>query len=259
VESGADEFEAVRILVAQLDGADAEALRVSLSHEGYRVESAASGADVLRRLVVFRPHLVILDVVLSDMNVLETCRRMRELCAVSVIVVSASRAEDDIVSGLEAGASDYVVRPFHRRELVARIEAVLRRVFPPWLPRLSALRSPEEVVVAGPVCLDASRRVVTVAGLVVPMSRKEFDLLAVLMSPVGRVRTRDELIDTIWSGRELTSTRTLDTHIRRLRRKIEDDLTCPRYLVTVRGVGFRFDTEAMSNPEYEYRPASLVG
>jgi two-component system response regulator RegX3 len=177
----------------------------------------------------------------------EVCRRMRQVAPVPVIMVTALDAEMDVVLGLELGAADYVTKPYRLRELVARIQAVLRRVAPPEVPELVMGRSPApgraDVVSAGPVTVDLSRREVTRSGRVVGLSRREFDLLALLLSPPGQVRTRDELIDRLWAGLDLADTRTLDTHVRRLRVKLELDPADPEYLVTVRGVGFRFDPE----------------
>jgi two-component system response regulator RegX3 len=186
----------------------------------------------------------------------EVCRRMRDIAPVPVIMVTALDTEVDIVLGLELGAADYVTKPYHLRELVARIQAVLRRVSPPPIPAhvSSVAAAPRaDVVVAGPVRVDFARRVVSTAGRTVHLSRREFDLLALLLSPPGQVRTRDELIDRLWSGRDLADTRTLDTHIRRLRVKLEHDPADPQYLMTVRGVGFRFDAEGRGDPERDPR------
>jgi two-component system response regulator RegX3 len=248
-----------RILVAQSDAGDGEGLRACLSEEGYRVEVALDGADALRQLQSFRPHLVLLDFELPDMTGTELCRHMRDISSVPVIVVAALSTEEAIVVGLEAGAADYVIKPYQEPELVARIQAVLRRVYPPVFMGLTAVRAPgHSVIVAGPVRLDSSRRIVTVRGRMVPTSRKEFDLLWLLLVPAGRVRTREELIDMLWGGSQLLNTRTVDTHIRRLRLKIEEDASEPRFLVTVRGVGFRFDADAPGASGHEFHQTSLV-
>jgi two-component system response regulator RegX3 len=248
-----------RILVAQSHADDGEGIGACLSDEGYRVEVALDGSDALRQLQSFRPHLVLLDFELPDMTGTELCRRMRDISSVPVIFVAELSTEDAIVLGLEAGAADYVIKPYQEPELVARIQAVLRRVFPPVFMGLTAVRAPgHSVIVAGPVRLDSSRRIVTVRGRMVPMSRREFDLLWLLLVPAGRVRTRDELIDMLWGGSKLLNTRTLDTHIRRLRLKIEDDASEPTFLVTVRGVGFRFDADALGGSGHEFRQTSLV-
>ena len=155
----------------------------------------------------------------------EVCRRMRALAPVPVIMVTALGSEVDVVLGLELGASDYVTKPFRLRELVARMQAVLALATEPaGCPRLRpGVRPPRrEAIEAGPVRVDLGQRFVSVNGRPVYLSRLEFDLLAVLLSPPGQVRTREELIDRLWAGRELTDTRTLDTHVRRLRVKLEE-------------------------------------
>jgi two-component system response regulator RegX3 len=149
-------------------------------------------------------------------------------------MVTARDSEVDVVLGLELGASDYVPKPFRLRELVARMRAVMRRGATTPSPR-------DEVLTAGPVRLDTGRRDVAVDGHQVDLSRKEFDLLALLMSHVGQVVTREWCIDRLWWEQDLSDSRTLDTHVKRLRRKIEPDPAHPRHLVTVRGVGFRFE------------------
>jgi len=246
----------VRILVVEDEESYREALQAGLSKEGYDIDLASDGMDGLRRFAARPPDLVLLDVLLPGMSGTEVCRRMRDIAPVPVIMVTALDTEVDIVLGLELGAADYVTKPYKLRELVARIQAVLRRVAPPPIPTPapSAVTAPRaDVVVAGPVRVDFARRVVSAAGRAVHLSRREFDLLALLLSPPGQVRTRDELIDRLWSGRDLADTRTLDTHIRRLRVKLEHDPAHPQYLVTVRGVGFRFDADGRGEPELDER------
>ncbi|MGA2520071.1 MAG: response regulator transcription factor [Acidimicrobiales bacterium] len=258
--SSAEERESggrVRVLVVEDEESYREALQAGLSKEGYEVELSADGLDGLRRFAASPPDVVLLDVLLPGMSGTEVCRRMRDIAPVPVIMVSALDTEVDIVLGLELGAADYVTKPYHLRELIARIQAVLRRVAPPPFTAPRAVR-PEvaprsDIVVAGPVRVDFARRVVSVGSDPVHLSRREFDLLALLLSPPGQVRTREELIDRLWSGRDLADTRTLDTHIRRLRVKLERDPARPHYLVTVRGVGFRFDAEGRGEPELDDR------
>jgi two-component system, OmpR family, response regulator RegX3 len=237
----------IRILVVEDEESYREALQAGLGKEGFLVELAADGLEGLRMFAARPPDLVLLDVLLPGLSGTEVCRRMKTLAPVPVIMVSALDAEVDIVLGLELGAADYVTKPYRLRELVARIQAVLRRVQPPNLPLtrrpVDEAPPPAEIVEAGPVRVDFARREVRAAGRTVHLSRREFDLLSLLLSPPGQVRTRDELIDRLWSGRDLTDTRTLDTHIRRLRVKLERDPADPQFLVTVRGVGFRFDAE----------------
>ncbi|MDE3087651.1 MAG: response regulator transcription factor [Acidobacteriota bacterium] len=235
----------MRILVVEDEESYRQALHSGLTREGYEVELAADGFDGLRLFAARPPDLVLLDVVLPGMGGVEVCRRMRELAPVPVIVVSALDGEPEVVQAFELGAEDYVTKPYRLRELVARIQAVLRRVSPPELSSVApAGRGPAgEVVVAGPVTVDFGRRRVSCRGQVVELSRREFDLLGLLLSPPGQVRTRHELIDRLWAGMDLADTRTLDTHVRRLRVKLEEDPADPEFLVTVRGVGFRFDAE----------------
>ena len=234
---------ATRVLVVDDEESYREALQIGLRTEGFDVDVAADGPEGLRLFSARPPDIVLLDVVLPGMSGTDVCRRMRARAPVPVIMVSALDSEVDVVVGLEVGAADYVTKPFHLRELVARIQAVLRRVAPPpgYGDHGPGAGQAAEVVTVGPLSVDLGRRVVTVDGEPVYLSRREFDLLACLVSPVGQVWTRDELIDRLWAGRDLADTRTLDTHIRRLRMKLEPDPARPRYLRTVRGVGFRLD------------------
>jgi two-component system response regulator RegX3 len=225
-----------RPLVLVIDDEESyrQALSSGLTREGFAVESAGDGHEGLRLFHRIHPDLVLLDVMLPDTSGIELCQQMRALKPVPIIMVTARDSEVDVVLGLELGASDYVAKPFRLRELVARMRAVLRRGV--------AIAEPhEEVLHVGPVRLDAGRREVAVHDVQVDLSRKEFDLLALLMSHSGQVVTRDWCIDRLWWDQELADTRTLDTHIKRLRRKIEPDPANPRHLVTVRGVGFRFE------------------
>ena len=222
------------VLVVDDEESYRQALASGLTREGFTVESAGDGHEALRLFHRIHPDLVLLDVMLPDQSGIEICQQMRALKPVPIIMVTARDSEVDIVLGLELGASDYVAKPFRLRELVARMRAVLRR-------GVAVTEHHEEVLAVGPVRLDAGRREVTVNEQQVDLSRKEFDLLALLMSHSGQVVTRDWCIDRLWWDQELTDTRTLDTHIKRLRRKIEPDPANPRHLVTVRGVGFRFE------------------
>jgi two-component system response regulator RegX3 len=222
------------VLVVDDEESYRQALASGLTREGFTVESAGDGHEALRLFHRVHPDLVLLDVMLPDQSGIEICQQMRALKPVPIIMVTARDSEVDIVLGLELGASDYVAKPFRLRELVARMRAVLRR-------GVAIAERHEEVLTVGPVRLDAGRREVTVNDVPVDLSRKEFDLLALLMAHSGQVVTRDWCIDRLWWDQELTDTRTLDTHIKRLRRKIEPDPANPRHLVTVRGVGFRFE------------------
>jgi two-component system response regulator RegX3 len=222
------------VLVVDDEESYRQALASGLNREGFAVECAGDGHEALRLFHRVHPDLVLLDVMLPDLSGIELCQQMRALKPVPIIMVTARDSEVDVVLGLELGASDYVPKPFRLRELVARMRAVLRR-------GVAVAEHHEEVLHVGPVRLDAGRREVTVHESPVELSRKEFDLLSLLMSHSGQVVTRDGCIDRLWWDQELTDTRTLDTHIKRLRRKIEPDPANPRHLVTVRGVGFRFE------------------
>jgi len=222
------------VLVVDDEESYRQALVSGLQREGFAVEIAGDGHEALRVFHRVHPDLVLLDVMLPDQSGIELCQQMRALKPVPIIMVTARDSEVDVVLGLELGASDYVAKPFRLRELVARMRAVLRR-------GVAVAEPHEEVLALGPIRLDAGRREVTVHERPVELSRKEFDLLGLLMSHSGQVVTREWCIDRLWWDQELTDTRTLDTHIERLRRKIEPEPANPRHLVTVRGVGFRFE------------------
>ena len=222
------------VLVVDDEESYRQALMSGLGQEGFSVAVAGDGHEALRLFHGIHPDLVLLDVMLPDQSGVELCRLMRAAAPVPIIMVSARGAEVDVVVGLEVGASDYVAKPFHLRELVARMRAVLRRGALPRVPY-------DELPSGGRVRLDPARREVSVDGRPVDVSRKEFDLLALLVGQPGRVVTREQCIDQLWWNQDLVDTRTLDTHVRRLRSKIELDPANPRHLVTVRGVGFRFD------------------
>ena len=224
------------VLVVDDEVSYREALASGLTNEGFAVVAASDGREALRQFRLLQPDLVLLDVMLPDRSGVEVCRLMREEAAVPIIMVTARDAEIDVVLGLELGAADYVAKPFRLRELVARMRAVLRRAASPPV-RTGA----DGALVAGPIRLDPARREVSVDGRSVDLSRKEFDLLALMMAHAGQVVTREWCIDRLWRDQELADTRTLDTHVKRLRSKIEADPAHPRHLVTVRGVGFRLE------------------
>ena len=220
------------VLVVEDEDSYLDALSVGLSSEGFAVVGASTIARAREIIEATAPDLVLLDVMLPDGSGVDFCRELRDSTRVPVIMVSARTSEFDVVLGLEFGASDYVTKPFRMRELVARMRAVLRR--PPDADESGPIDF-------GDVRLDVLRRRVTRAGADVELSRKEFDLLALLASRLGQVVTREVCLDTLWWGLELADTRTLDTHVKRLRQKIEADPANPRHLLTIRGVGFRLD------------------
>jgi two-component system response regulator RegX3 len=222
------------VLVVDDDESYRQALALGLAQEGFAVEQAVDGHEALQLFHQIRPDLVLLDVMLPDQSGIELCQQMRASRPVPIIMVTARRSEVDVVLCLELGASDYVAKPFRLRELVARMHAVLRRA-------VAVGDNRDEILQVGPVRLDASRREVEVRHEPIELSRKEFDLLALLMAHSGQVVTRNGCINQLWWDQELSNTRTLDTHIKRLRQKIETDPANPCHLVTVRGVGFRFE------------------
>ena len=228
------------VLVVDDEASYREALASGLAQEGFAVELAANGHEALRLFDQVHPELVLLDVMLPDQSGVELCRRMRAAAPVPIIMVTARDSEVDVVVGLEVGASDYVTKPFRLRELVARMRAVLRRdAGPPLSAGMDMDRS--DLLACGSLRLDVLRREVTSGGRRIELPRREFDLLALFMARPGQVVTRDRCIEQLWWDQELADTRTLDTHVKRLRHKIEPDPARPRYLVTVRGVGFRLE------------------
>jgi two-component system response regulator RegX3 len=221
------------VLVVDDEESYRDALSIGLSQEGFDVVCAADGAEARAAVRRDRPDLVLLDVMLPDVSGIELCRELRAERDVPVIMVTARDGEVDVVLALELGAADYVAKPYRLRELVARMRAVLRR--------RRDTTVDDQVVSAGGVRLDLARHEASVDGQLLELSRKEFELLALLLSRAGQVVTREECIDTLWWGQDLADTRTLDTHVKRIRRKIEKDPAAPVHLVTVRGIGFRFD------------------
>jgi two-component system response regulator RegX3 len=224
-----------RVLVVEDEESFSDALSFMLRREGYEVEVAPNGIDALATFDRSGADLVLLDLMLPGLSGTEVCRELRNRSHVPIIMVTARDSEVDKVVGLELGADDYVTKPFSSRELVARIRAVLRRGAEPEELMLN-------VVEAGPVRMDVERHVVTVDGRSVQLPLKEFDLLELLLRNSGRVLTRGQLIDRVWGADYVGDTKTLDVHVKRLRAKIEPDPASPKYLVTVRGLGYKFES-----------------
>ncbi len=223
-----------RVLVVEDEESFSDALSFMLRREGYEVGIAIDGVQAIEEFDRHGADLVLLDLMLPGISGTEVCRTLRQRSAVPIIMVTAKDGEVDKVVGLELGADDYVTKPFSSRELVARIRAVLRRRGEPdeLLPT---------VLEAGPVRIDVDRHVVSVRGDVTSMPLKEFDLLELLMRNAGRVLTRGQIIDRVWGSDYVGDTKTLDVHIKRLRAKIEDDPANPVHIVTVRGLGYKFE------------------
>ncbi|HEV2088075.1 MAG TPA: response regulator transcription factor [Cryptosporangiaceae bacterium] len=224
-----------RVLVVEDEESFSDALSYLLRKEGFEVAVAATGPDALTEFDRTGADVVLLDLMLPGLSGTEVCRRLRQRSGVPIIMVTARDAEIDKVVGLEIGADDYVTKPYSPRELVARIRAVLRR-------RTEAEQAGTPgTLEAGPVRMDVERHTVTVGGDGVALPLKEFELLEILLRNAGRVLTRGQLIDRIWGADYVGDTKTLDVHVKRLRAKIEPEPGAPRFLVTVRGLGYKFE------------------
>ena len=223
-----------RVLVVEDEESFSDALSFMLRKDGFEVGIAATGPDAVTAFDQHGADVVLLDLMLPGMSGTEVCRTLRQKSNVPIIMVTAKDGEVDKVVGLELGADDYVTKPFSSRELVARIRAVIRRTGEPeeLLP---------QVLEAGPVRMDVERHVVTVDGDTVTMPLKEFELLELLLRNAGRVLTRGMLIDRIWGSDYVGDGKTLDVHVKRIRAKIEPDPAVPVHLVTVRGLGYKFE------------------
>jgi DNA-binding response OmpR family regulator len=226
------------ILLVEDESTIALPLAAALEREGYATRITGSASEAIALAGELQPDLVLLDVMLSDGSGLDVCRELRRHSSVPIIMLTARGDETDRVVGLELGADDYVVKPFSARELVARIRAVLRRS-PDAAPEAPAAGAGREIR-AGGLTVDIAQRLVVLDGLEVALTRREFDLLALLARNAGTVLTRERLIDEVWDTNWFGSTKTLDVHISTLRKKLGDDAVDSRYLHTVRGVGFRF-------------------
>jgi two-component system, OmpR family, response regulator RegX3 len=221
------------ILIVEDEDSIAEPLATALEREGYSTSIAGTAEAALEAVRSESPDLVLLDVMLPDGDGREILKEIRASSKTPVIMVSARGEETDLVVGLELGADDYVTKPFGSAELVARIRAVLRRAGEKKAPAASTL-------VIGDVLLDADTHAVTQDGQALDLTLKEFDLLRVLMENAGRVVSRGDLMDEVWDPHWFGPTKTLDVHVSSLRKKLDDDPATPRYIHTVRGVGFRF-------------------
>src|SRR6266542_6627828 len=223
------------ILLVEDEASLAESVRYNLEREGFRVTVAPDGSRGLERFRADRPSLVVLDLMLPEMSGLDLCKLIREESTVPIIMVTAKDSEADKVAGLELGADDYVTKPFSVRELVSRVRANLRRAGP--RPPATAAH---DVLAGGPVEVDVPRHEVTIRGEPVPVPPKEFELLQAFLRRKGRLLTRDFLIEEVWGPDYFGDTKTLDVHVKRLRRKIEEDPHRPAHLLTVRGLGYKF-------------------
>ncbi|MDQ2706847.1 MAG: response regulator transcription factor [Actinomycetota bacterium] len=226
-----------RVLIVEDEESFADPLAFLLRKEGFTTAIAGTGPDALDEFDRNGADIVLLDLMLPGMSGTDVCKALRQRSTVPVIMVTARDSEIDKVVGLELGADDYVTKPYSARELIARVRAVLRR----------GDGTPEDptspaVLAAGPVRMDTDRHVVTVDGTEVQLPLKEFDLLEYLLRNVDRVLTRGQLIDRVWGADYVGDTKTLDVHVKRLRSKIEADPSVPVHLLTVRGLGYKFNS-----------------
>jgi len=225
-----------RLLLVEDEPSLSAPLAFLLRREGYDVDIAETGPEALASWERDGADLILLDLMLPGMPGTEVCREVRSRSNVPIIMLTAKDSEVDIVVGLELGADDYVTKPYSSRELLARIRAVLRRRVEPEL-------EDDSVLEVGDVRMDVDRHTVAVKGVDTPMPLKEFELLELLLRNAGRVLTRGQLIDRVWGSDYFGDTKTLDVHIKRIRSRIEPNPSEPHMLVTVRGLGYRFESE----------------
>ncbi|MEY4067535.1 MAG: hypothetical protein RIQ44_747 [Actinomycetota bacterium] len=223
-----------KVLVVEDEQNLREPLVIQLQREGYQTVEAEDGIKALAQFEAEQPDLILLDLMLPGKSGSEVCRAIRATSNVPIIMLTAKDTEIDKVVGLEIGADDYVTKPYSTRELLARMKAVLRRSVEPAVVA-------GNVIEAGPVSMDIERHQVFVHGEKIAMPLKEFELLELLLENVNRVLTRGQIIDRVWGSNYFGDTKTLDVHIKRIRSKIEDDPARPVHLLTVRGLGYKFE------------------
>lgn len=225
-----------RVLVVEDEQSLREPLVYLLQKEGYEVIEAADGNLALEQFAAHQPDLILLDLMLPGKSGNEVCTTIRQTSAVPIIMLTAKDSEIDKVVGLEIGADDYVTKPYSTRELLARMKAILRRQAEP-----TVTPTADGIIEAGPVRMDIERHIVSVHGNKVAMPLKEFELLELLLENINRVLTRGQIIDRVWGPNYFGDTKTLDVHVKRIRSKIEDDPARPVHLLTVRGLGYKFE------------------
>ena len=224
-----------RILIIEDEASFSDAVSFMLEKEGFDVHVEATGPAGIAAFEQRGADLILLDLMLPGMPGTDVCKTIRAKSSVPVIMLTAKDSEIDKVLGLEMGADDYITKPFSMRELVARVRAVLRR------PQGVDPAEDRATIAAGPVQIDVDRHIVRIRGDVVTMPLKEFDLLEFLVRNAGRVLTRSQLIDRVWGSDYFGDTKTLDVHVKRLRAKVEPDPANPVRIVTIRGLGYKFE------------------
>jgi two-component system response regulator RegX3 len=225
-----------KILIVEDEESVLDPLELLLTKEGFSIETARDGREALEKFTKTNPDLILLDLMLPEISGTEVCRQIRIKSQVPIIMLTAKDTEVDKVVGLELGADDYVVKPYSKAELVARIKAVLRR------QGSDSANEPSGSISAGPVVIDVERHQVSINDQLISLPLKEFELLEFLVRNSGRVLTRTQLIDRIWGSDYFGDTKTLDVHVKRLRAKIEKDPANPVYIQTIRGLGYKFES-----------------
>jgi two-component system response regulator RegX3 len=223
-----------KVLVVEDEQSLREPLVFMLQKEGYEVVEAENGQVAIEKFEAQGADIILLDLMMPKLDGNQVCKQIRQSSNVPIIMLTAKDAEVDKVVGLEIGADDYVTKPYSTRELLARMNAVLRRKIEPPV-------AADAVLVAGELRLDSDRHQVTLSGKQIAFPLKEFELLELLMENVNRVLTRGQIIDRVWGANYFGDTKTLDVHIKRLRSKIEEDPARPKYIQTVRGLGYKFE------------------
>lgn len=226
------------VLVVEDEESFVEALLVGLKREGFRVEVARDGLQALDMYDIVQPDVILLDVMLPKMSGIDVCRQLRKKTMTPIIMVTAKGAEIDTVVGLEVGADDYVTKPYRLRELTARMRAVMRRS-----PSERGGELSDATLSVGDVELDPEQHEVVIRGVSQSLPLKEFELLHILLANAGRVLPRETLIDRVWGSDYVGDTKTLDVHIKRLRSKIEEDPGNPTRIITIRGLGYKYDKQ----------------
>ncbi|MGB2757112.1 MAG: response regulator transcription factor [Acidimicrobiia bacterium] len=229
-------MSAPRLLIVDDEATYRDTLAAAFRREGFEVEVSADGNHAIEVFDTFHPDVILLDVMLPGRSGVDVCRELRTRSDVPIIMVSARAAEIDAVVGLEVGADDYVAKPFRLRELIARVRAALRRA-----PKHTIPDDAPATLSIGDIELDIARHEVRVRGELVGLARKEFQLLQILMEKAGRVLPRDVLLKEVWGADFFGDSKTLDVHIKRVRSKVEVDPNHPTCIVTVRGVGYRYE------------------
>ena len=224
-----------KILIVEDEESVIDPLELLLSKEGFTIETARDGRQALEKFEKVLPDLVLLDLMIPIISGTEVCRQIRAKSQVPIIMLTAKDTEVDKVVGLELGADDYIVKPYSKAELVARIKAVLRRQGGEVTSEVSG------VITAGPISIDIDRHLVMINGAATSLPLKEFELLEFLLRNKGRVLTRTQLIDRVWGSDYFGDTKTLDVHVKRLRAKIEKDPANPVFIQTIRGLGYKFE------------------